>query len=122
MPTGIYPDKKLVVDRPAGEDRRSKPSIQVYKSGPFFDVFINDVPSGKVMKLHDAYVTESMGDCSGRCIRLPQCIIVLTEEETINCLWELHADDERRADDAGFKASPYANRSDYDKAKAKATT
>ncbi len=84
MPTGTVGHCLIMVDRPAGKNSALEPAVRVVKAGPFLEVYLNDCFLGKVMKLTDAHCTTSMGDCSGRCIRLKQCIIVLTDDEEIN--------------------------------------
>lgn len=115
MATGTYEKMKLVFERQPGDDREevAQPNIKVYKAGPFFECYINDVFVGKVMKLSEClvspYMTKESGEdceeCSGRCIKLKNHIIVLSIKEYIDVMYEITLDRDSRATRAAEAAT-----------------
>ena len=95
MPMGIPKTAKQVICRPAGQNLESQPELKVLKVGPFFEVWLNDIFVGKVTRLVRAYCAESADDCSGYCIRLSHCIIVLTDSEEQSIVYEQQLNRER---------------------------
>lgn len=106
MTTGNYNKIKLVFERKQGEGiftDAELPNVKVYKSGPFFECYINDVIVGKVMKYSKCMVhpkvTKPIGECeecSGYCLKLKEHIIVLSVSEHIDITYEISADRDRR--------------------------
>jgi len=95
MPRGFTDKLKLVVSRPAG-NYAEYPEIKVYKAGPFFECYVNDVMVGKVMKLTAIHGTEAMGEFSGKGLKLRDHIIALTDQEALDIEYEINLDNERR--------------------------
>ena len=92
MPIGVSEKMKLVIDRNQGNEQ-----LKVYRAGPFFEVYINDILVGKVkgaVKLH-CVPTEHVAD---ECIRLKNHVIALTDEEMCDIAYENNLAAERRAE------------------------
>ena len=117
MATGTYEKMKLVFERQAGDGTAEvdQPNIKVYKAGPFFECRIDNVFVGKVMKWSECLVSpymtkesgEDLSECSGRCIKLKNHIIVLSMLEFINMAYEVTVDRDGREERANtaLKAS-----------------
>lgn len=91
MPIGVPEKMKLIVDRTQGGEH-----LTVYRSGPFFEVYLNNVLVGKVKgasKLH-CVPTEHLAD---ECLRLKNHVIALTDEEMMDIAYENMLAAERRA-------------------------
>jgi hypothetical protein len=93
MPTGVYKKGKLLVDR------QGDLTIQVYKFGPFLEIYVNKVLVGKVMKKTPIYCTDAAmqnEEVSGECLAVKNHIILLTVEEVDNINLEFILDAERK--------------------------
>jgi hypothetical protein len=90
MPTGIYENMKLIIDR-----ENSGKRLKVYRSGPFFEAYINDILVGKVKGLSQLWMLpdEHVAD---ECIRLKNHIIALTDDEMNDVAYEITLAEERR--------------------------
>lgn len=103
MPTGISNTMKLVFERPGEPGNLNKPAIQVYKAGPFFEVYINGFLAGKVMRKSPIITHPGSFDCeycSNECLKLKNNVILLTEEEVESINYEIVLDAERKAKNA----------------------
>lgn len=92
MSTGVYEKMKLIIDR-----EQSGQHLKVYLAGPFFEVYINHVLVGKVkgtVSLH-CVPPEHVAD---ECLRLPNHIIALTDEEMCDIAYEKNLAAQRRAE------------------------
>lgn len=85
MPTGISAKLTLLVHRDStkiGATSTSKP-LDIYRAGPFIEVYIDNLMIGKVRKLEPVCAPENL-DIAELCIKLPNYTILLTEEELLN--------------------------------------
>ncbi len=91
--SGIYEKMKLIIDRTVRDKH-----LTVYRSGPFFEVYLNDVLVGKVKGLSPLeMMPEGESGIADECIRLKNHVIALTDEEMVDIAWEISETAERRA-------------------------
>lgn len=91
MPIGVPEKMKLIIDRTQGSER-----LTVYRSGPFFEVYINDVLVGKVKGASKLHCVPSY-HVADECLRLKNHVIALTDEEMMDIAYENVLAAERRA-------------------------